>query len=49
MVSSCNKKRYLSKKIANKTRKKSMKAKPGLQLHVYQCDDCHGFHLSKLS
>ena len=43
----CGKKQYSSQKKANKARKKSMKTQPGLQLAVYRCKDCNGFHLSK--
>jgi len=47
MDNRCGKQRYSSQKAANKARKKSMKIQPGLQLSVYQCKDCHGYHLSK--
>ncbi len=43
----CGKQRYNSQKEANKAKKKSMKTQPGLQLTVYRCQVCHGFHLSK--
>ena len=47
MDNKCGKKRYGSKKEANKARKKTMRAQPGLQLTVYRCEECRGFHLSK--
>ena len=47
MENSCGKQRYSSKKKANKARKNSMKIQPGLQLTVYRCKECRGFHLSK--
>ena len=47
MDNRCGKQRYPSKKLANKARKKSMKAQPGLQLSVYRCEECRGYHLSK--
>jgi len=47
MTNRCGKKRYSSQKEANKARKRSMKIQSGLQLMVYRCEDCHGYHLTK--
>jgi hypothetical protein len=41
------KKRYRGRLAANRARARSEARTPGLQLRIYSCEHCGGYHLTK--
>ena len=44
---SCRRKKKYNKNTAYKHARAKMNKKPGLQLHIYECDYCGYWHLTK--